>query len=183
MVQEIVRRNWADREGALDYIRKAGGRWRRDAVEELSPWELVKNLEEIDNIHSDDGEVLFHLGALRQEEGKLESAVSLFNRAIDAGYVEPEVWLRRGRAKRLAGDEAGGSKDALRALRTDGLQLHHIRQAMLLTTSEDTDDMVKSTAVNSLGVQERIRFAESTLVASSEKIQCRCANSDFGVRR
>ena len=170
VVQEIVRRNWADREGALDYIRKAGGRWRRDAVEELSPWELVKNLEEIDNIHLDDGEVLFHLGALRQEEGQLESAVSLFNRAIDAGYVEPEVWLRRGRAKRLAGDEAGGSKDALRALRTDGLQLHYIRQAMLLTTSDDTDDMVKSTAVNSLGVQESIRFAESTLVASSEKI-------------
>ena len=170
VVQEIVRRNWADREGALDYIRKAGGRLRREAIEEVSPWELVKNLEEIDNIHSGDGEVLFNLGVLRQEEGQAEFAVSLFNRAIEVGYVEPEVWLRRGRAKRLSGDEAGGSKDALRALRMDGLPLHHIRQAMLLTTSDDTDELVKSPAVESLGVQERVRFAESTLVASSEKI-------------
>lgn len=170
VVQEIVRRNWADREGALDYIKKAGGRWRRESMEEVSPWELVKNLEEIDSIHSADGEVLFNLGVLRQEEGQLELAVSLFNRAIEVGYVEPEVWLRRGRAKRFGGDEAGGSKDALRALQTDGLPLHHIRQAMLLTTSDDTDDMVKSPAVNSLGVHERVRFAESTLVASSEKV-------------
>lgn len=62
--REIVRRNSADRDGALDYIREARERWRGSAVHESIKADKV--LQKIEDAHSRDGEVLFFLGALRE---------------------------------------------------------------------------------------------------------------------
>ena len=98
IVREIVRRNSADRDGALDYIREARERWRGSAGHESIKADEV--LQKIEDAHSRDGEVLFFLGALREDEGRTEWAASLFDRAIDAGYDFPRAVLQAGSRQR-----------------------------------------------------------------------------------
>ena len=95
VVQEIVRRNLADRDGALDYIRRMSRLWRRRWREDESPQKMEEQLLNIENEHSDDGEVLLRLGMIREETRQLEQAGLLFDRAIKAGYDEVEVYLHR----------------------------------------------------------------------------------------
>ena len=119
VVQEIVRSNLADRDGALDYIRRMSRRGRRRWREDESPQKMEEQLLYIENEHSDDGEVLFNLGMIREETRHLEQAGLLFDRAIKAGYDEVEVYLHRAHVRAACNDADGASEDALRVLQSD----------------------------------------------------------------
>ncbi len=96
VVQEIVRLNPADREGALNYLNsiRAGevehiefiGRTRRGGMASEPPQQIDIKLQHIEEVHSDDGEILAKLGRLQRARGKPEPAELLFDRAIEAGY-------------------------------------------------------------------------------------------------
>ena len=60
-----------------------------------------------------------------------EQAELLFDRAIEAGYNEPEVYLRRARIRAGDDDLEGASKDALKVLQSDNLPPHLVRDAIL----------------------------------------------------
>ena len=90
VVQEIVRRNLADRDAALDYIRRTSNHWYRRGREDELSLQRHEQLLDIENEHSDDGEVLFRLGMIQVENQQLEQAALLFDRAV-------KVWVRRGR--------------------------------------------------------------------------------------
>ena len=62
LVREIVGRNLEDRDGALDYVRRAGERWRRRGRVFESPEKTNAKLDRIERLHADDGDVLFALG-------------------------------------------------------------------------------------------------------------------------
>ena len=70
IVQEIASRNWADRDGTLDYIRRAGRRSRWIEHESIQARE--KMLDDIEDTHSNDGEVLFRLSELGEADGRME---------------------------------------------------------------------------------------------------------------
>ena len=150
LVQEIVGRNLGDRDGALDYIRTAGERWRRRGGTHESPETLARKLKSIEKVHADDGEVLFALGTFMEEDRQQDRAGSLFHRAIEAGYSDPEMYLRLSRLRDSNGDRAGASEDAMRALQADNLPLPLIREAVRLVAPERSKDVPASKAVSSL---------------------------------
>ena len=96
VVQEIVMLNPADREGALNYMNSIREeeldnmdfirRTRRRGMESEPPQQTDRKLQQIEDAHSDDGEILAKLGRLRRDIGKPEQAELLFDRAIEAGY-------------------------------------------------------------------------------------------------
>ena len=159
IVREISGRNWADRDGALDYISRAAKRWRGNADESIQAREDM--LEKIEDAHSRDGEVLFRLGELRDSVRQPEWAVSLYNRAIDAGYDRPETYLNRARIRAENGDRAGASEDALHVLEFDEVSPPMVRDAILRTVSLTPAEIADSSAVTSLDLDDKIWLAST----------------------
>lgn len=122
LATDVVRLNLADRDGALEAIRRGPS---------------SSQLEEIEELHEDDGEVLFGLAELHRvmEEGVRwdmaaaeaafvedgaaaadEDSARLLDMALDAGFHTPQAYLARAHRRDSAGDAAGARQDALAAL-------------------------------------------------------------------
>ncbi len=158
LVREIVGRNLADRDGALDYIKGVAERWRRRGPMRESPEKTTVKLQQIEEKHATDGDVLFALGAFFENDGQQDRAASLFNRAIDAGCEEPEAYLNRARLR--SGDDAkGATDDALRVLGTENLPPPLVREAARLVSEARVGDVAESVAVTSLDADGRVWLA------------------------
>ena len=167
LVDEIVRRNLMDRDGALNYVKRLR---RRRRFEPDSRLLMNQRLEQIEKAHSSDGEVLFNLATLRDDDRNPGKALSLFDRAIEAGYEKPDAYLNRARVRSARGDIDGANEDARCVLQSANLAWHDVLDATLLAQSDDYGEFAESTAVTSLNPDERIQLA-SGLSSSSEKHQ------------
>ena len=162
IVREISARNWKDRDGALEYIRRAGRRWQwieDDSI--LTRGQMLQNIEEA---HSDDGDVLFRLAELREDDGQPESAALLVNQAIDAGYDQPDAYLKRSRIRSDNDDSDGACEDTWRVLNTDQVPPPMVREAIRrLARLGDcgSEDIVESTAVTSLELDDKVWLADT----------------------
>ena len=87
------------------------------------------------------------------------AASSLFDRAIELGYDEPEVYLERARVRSRNNDPSGASEDALRVLQTDSVPPPLIWKAVSLTGLDKSEDAAASPAVMSIDVRERLSLA------------------------
>lgn len=159
IVREISGRNWADRDGALDYIGRAAKGWRGIADESIRAREEM--LEKIEDAHSNDGEVLFRLGELRDSVRQPEWAVSLYSRAIDEGYDRPQAYLKRARIRAETGDRDGASDDALRVLGSDQASPPMVREAILRTVSLTPTEIADSVAVTALELDDQVWLAST----------------------
>ena len=170
VVRELVRGNLTDREGALDYIGRAGRRRRRRGIEQESQRKMDETLRNIEELHSSDGEVLFMLGVLREDQRHLERAASLFDRAIQAGYKEPEAYLNRARVRADSGDSDGAHEDALQVLQSDRLPPPLVRAAIRLARPESPEGIAVSAAVTSLSFEDQFWLARN-LYGSREETE------------
>ena len=159
LVDGIVGLNLKDRIGALHYLRTVGEQWRSRGRTHESPETLSNKLKEIERAHAGDGEVLFALGTFMEEDREQDEAASLFHRAIEAGYANPEMYLRLARLRDDKGDRTGASEDAMRALQADNLPLPLIREAVRLVAPERTGDIAATKAVVSLDASDCIWLA------------------------
>ena len=159
IVREITARNSADRDGALDYIRRAGRRSRWIEHESIQTREEM--FEEIENTHASDGEVLFRLGELGEADGRTEWAASLIDRAIDAGYEQPNAYLKRARIRANNQDREGACDDAWRVLKSDQVPPPMVREAIQWMASCVPKELVESTAVRSLKLEEKFWLART----------------------
>ena len=152
---EIMRLNAEDRDGALDYIMKIQHIWRTPGSR--TPSKAEQHLQMIESTHADDGQVLFRLGSLRTDDGNLGDAEALFTRAIDAGYREPEVYLRRAAIRRSEyADSDGASKDAMDALYADRASPAQVRRAISMVRPQDLVHVAGTPAVSALPPGERV---------------------------
>ena len=162
IVQEISARNWNDRDGALEYIRRASRRWRR--IEEDSIRTREDMLEKIEEVHSSDGEVLFRLAEIRETDRQPERAVLLVNQAIDAGYEQPEAYLKRARIREDNHDSDGASEDTRRVLESKRVAPPIVREAIRLSARLGTyvpGEIFESTAVRSLDLDGKSWLADT----------------------
>lgn len=159
LVNEIVGRNLGDRDGALEYVRQARRRRLGGATHETAD-EIDRNLGRIERVHAGDGEVLFALGTLLDDEGLRERAGSLWDRAIEAGCVDPEAYLRRARSRDAGGDSAGACEDALRMLQVRDLPHSLVLDAARLVPAERAGDVAASAAMKSMDADGRIWVAD-----------------------
>ena len=159
IVREIVGHNLADRDGALDYIERTGRLWRRERMAYETPTELSENLRRIEQVHSKDGKVLFALGEFREHDPRVDRVASLFDRAIDLGYCEPEVYLQRARVRARNNDLAGAAEDAFLVLQGDGVPPPLVWEAVSLAGLDESQDVANLPAVASLDAGDRLSLA------------------------
>lgn len=159
IVREIVGHNLADRDGALEYLARTRQLWRRSRMAYESPKELRDRLGSIEQIHSKDGEVLFALGEFRERDPRVERVASLFDRAIEAGYREPEVYLQRARVRARDKDLGGAGEDALRVLQGDRVAPPIVWEAVSLARPDRSEEVARSPALASLDVEDRVSLA------------------------
>ena len=160
VVDQIATRNLDDRDGALSYIQRIGMPRRRRRTVYESQDDLEKRLHRIEKTHAKDGEILFELGRLREDDPRTEPDAQLFDRAIQLGYRQPDVYLQRARVRARNDDRSGASEDALRVLQTDGIPPPLIWRAVSLIEPDESEAAAASPAVSSLGVRERVALAE-----------------------
>ena len=162
IVREISARNWNDRDGALEYIRRAGRRWQwieGDSI--LTRGQMLQNIEEA---HSGDGDVLFRLAELREDDGQPESAALLVNQAIEVGYGQPDAYLKRSRIRAENHDPDGSREDTWRVLNSDQVDPPMIREAIrrLARLGECVpEEVVEATAVTSLEPDGKFWLADT----------------------
>ena len=167
LVDEIVSRNLKDRDGALAYVTRVRRGLRFESDSRLL---MNQRLEQIEKDHSSDGEVLFNLATLRDDDRDLAKALTLFDWAVEAGYEKPDAYLNRARVRSACGDIDGANEDVRRVLQSADLTWHDVLDAILLAQSDDYGEFAESTAVTSLNPYERIQLT-SGLSSSSEKNQ------------
>ena len=151
IVREISSRNSNDRDGALEYIKRANRRWRRTGGDSIRTREDM--LERIEEAHSDDGEILFHLAEIRETDRQPERAVLLVNQAIDAGYEQPEAYLKRAGVRENNRDLDGAIEDTRRVLASERVTPPMVREAIRLSARLEMympEEVSESTAVTSL---------------------------------
>ena len=151
VVDQVVRANIEDKDGALHYINEARG--SLDA-----PHDMEQKLTRIERHHARSGEVLFHLGELASEEGNWGRAKSLFDRTIEMGYEVPTCLLARARVLDRAGKQNVASEDAKRVLLAADLLPHVVRDAIRLARL-DAEDVGELPAVASLDGWAKIWLA------------------------
>ena len=161
IVQEIVSQNLEDREGALEYLRKSQRAVHSNSLRhESSEEDNQKLLDKIRNLHDSDGEVLFRLGVLKQEQWEPEQAAYLFGRAIERGYSKPQVHMRRARVLSVSGQSNEASAEALSALQSSDMPLQLIRHALMLVNPEESSRAVESPALALLSTPDRIDLVD-----------------------
>ncbi len=160
VVDEIVGRNLADRDGALDFLERTSRRWWRQRTADEPPSELKEKLQRIEDAHVTDGEVLFELGKFREDDPRVERKASLLDRAIESGYDQPDVYLQRARVRFRNHDLTRASQDALRVLQGNSVPAPLVWEAVSLIQPADSRDTAASPAVMSLDVGERLSLAD-----------------------
>ena len=170
IVREISARNPTDRDGALEYIRRSGRRWRSMLDDSAQAREQM--LERIEKAHSEDGEVLFRLSELRQADVQPELAAALIDQAIDAGYEQPVAYLQRSRFRAAEEDRDGAKEDIWRVLDCGQIAPPIVREAIGRLAKLGAcvpKEIVESTAVTSLDLEDSFWLA-STLDRTTEEI-------------
>ena len=150
IVREISIRNWKDRDGALEYIRRAGD--RRRWLEDDSILTRDDRLKKIEQAHQEDGEILFRIAELRESDRQPDVAALLVNQAIHHGYDQPEAFLKRSRFREDDKEIEGAAEDAWRVLESKHIVPPMVREAV--------------GCLARLGVREPQRIVESNAVAS-----------------
>lgn len=114
IVREVSTRNWNDRDGALEYIRRSSGhsRWMGEDSMASRDWRLDK----IEKAHKDDGEVLFRLAELKDSNLEHDSAALLLDQSIQHGFDQPEALLKRSRIREENDEHDGTVEDSWRVL-------------------------------------------------------------------
>ena len=160
IVREISTRNWNDRDGALEYIQRAGE--RRRWLEDDSILTRDERLVKIEEGHRDDGEILFRLAELRETDRQTESAAQLINQAIHHGYDRPEAFLKRSRFRADNGELDGAVEDAWRVLASEHIAAPMVREAiwrLVRLEKREPQRFVESNAVASLDLNGKFWLA------------------------
>lgn len=166
---EIMRLNAEDRDGALEYIKNIQRPFWASADSTRS--DTKEHLRTIEKNHLNDGEVLFHLGLLRFDEGDTGDASSLFSRAIDAGYQEPELYLRRAIIRRTElSDPDGASQDAINVLQSDQASAQQVRRAISMVAGKNLTQVIDSSAFMQLDLDEQIWIAAGLRKSKAEAV-------------
>ena len=166
---EIMRFNAEDRDGALEYIKNIQRPFWASA--DSTRTDTKEHLKTIEKNHQNDGEVLFQLGLLRSDEGDNGDASSLFSRAIDAGYQEPELYLRRAIIRRTElSDPDGAYQDAINVLQSDQATAQQVRRAISMVAGENLTQVTDSPAFVALNSDDQIWIAAGLNKSKAEAV-------------
>ena len=153
IVKEISTRNWNDRDGVLEYIKRAKerGPWFEDQF----IFTRDERIERIEKAHQNDGEVLFRLSEIVDSSRSPEWSAHLVDQAIHCGYRSAEAFLARSRFRTDNQELDGAAEDAWSVLDSDRIAPPMVREAircLVRLWRHDPQRLVASNAVRSLEI-------------------------------
>jgi tetratricopeptide (TPR) repeat protein len=114
LAREVIRRNPQDMEGALIFL----SRYNQERRLGLSALEAEIMLEKIEAEHVDDGDIQTQLAFLRMNEGALDDAKKILERAVEKEVTSAHSLVQRAYCRLLLKeDRRGAEADALRAMK------------------------------------------------------------------
>ena len=162
--REIMRNNPSDRDGALDYLEEIDeipGVRMNSSARMPSHARIEAHVSQIEKNHKRDGEVLFRLGLFRARYGSFEDSVTLFSRAIEGEYRNPEIYLHRATLRRRElNDKRGAIEDLLEIFNFTDVPFRYISRALAWLPSEELHAITDSRAIASM------TFGDRTMIAS-----------------
>lgn len=165
---EIMKHNPEDRLGALGYIHSVAsnalpvgyGSWHHSD-------DTNNHLDKIEKHHGSDGEVLFWLASCYDDD----DADVLYNRAIEANYRVPAVYLARALLRFRHGKRNDAEVDALRVLKSGRASRREVSRAVSLISSKELMRTMESSDGQALSPSLRYRIASTRLVYSQEQLR------------
>ncbi len=162
IVREFTACNRKDRDGAPDYIKRGARRykWRYDN----SIQEREDRLQEIEQTHQSDGEILYRLAEPGEYDRQPDSAEQLVNQAIASGFDQPEAFLKRSQFREYNNDSDGAAEDVWRVLDSEQLSPFMVREAVgrLKRLKEWNPQKISvSRAVATLDLADKLWLAET----------------------
>jgi MinD-like ATPase involved in chromosome partitioning or flagellar assembly len=147
LAKRIRRSNIEDREGALDFLEEVAMRRPRSRAADFE-----EHVQQIIDVHSDDGEVLRQVARLRKRQRKWQDALALLNQAISKGLVDSDSLLARSELRVTAGDKNGAVSDLKQALALPEAPYFDIEAAarLLIELGGEPELLLQSPAVASL---------------------------------
>lgn len=150
---EIIRYNPQDRDGVLDFFDRIDSSapfstspesWKRDQDT------IKRHIELVEETNWDDPDVLYRLGVHSDRHGNSREAAELFERAIDAGYKRPRVFLKLAQLRQGDLDDMEGAFEAASiVLDTPTASPVHILQALRILGSEKMMNAVARSRLSS----------------------------------
>ena len=161
LATRIVGRNLADRDAAMRFLNRANSSFRRIRGRvQGTGLRFSEEIRKIEDLHRDDGEIVFLLGKFAAGQGTLEDAESLLDRSIDElDYREAEVYLERARTRDLLGDSGSAEEDSEAVLAQIEVPYPLVLQAMRHIRDDATQRATTSAAVLRLSGKEQLRLA------------------------
>ncbi len=162
IAMEIMRHNPEDREGVIDLLEQL------DPIPYLTPsrrnwarrlFEADKELETIAKTFQEDGDVLFRLASLRYRLGRANATADLLDQAIEAGFDNPEVFLKRAQVRSNdLQDPEGAHQDAMRVITSGSATADQVLQALNILGADNihVDDLSE---LSSMLPEERVHLA------------------------
>lgn len=147
-------------------------RWRRVFRETWAGGRLAeinKNLKTIQRSHWNNGEVLFRLGSYRYWEGQPEEAAELFDRSIEAGYRNPEVYLSRAQIRQQELESPEGARaDATMVINSPESEPDQVLEALNIIGAENLEETSDLTGLYSRFPIDQITIAEQLNASRAE---------------
>ena len=162
-VDELVRNNPEDRDGALAFLSDVSHRTEQAATElGVSPKDLEERFENIRSLHSLDGEILYRLGSIRHRQGRIPEALALVTKSIECGYANSGAFLRQSDLASATGDNNAARLYIGKALASTDLTYFQANRAVRMLWALDPtalETVTDSPAIAALDVGGQLQLA------------------------
>ena len=161
----IIKGNTEDRDGAMAYIHSVTQDHRLPQhLPEEQLTEIDSHIAQIENMHSTDGEVLFHLARWHSDDERREA---LLTKAIEAGHRMPADYLpfahlRRAVVRHRQGNRTAAKNDAMQVLML-GAPERTSRMAISLISKTDLKKLLSRTKNQLLSPGMQLEAASNRL--------------------
>ena len=166
-------RNPQDPEGALKFL-KGFSSPHEFSTRTMAPIDVLEShIEEIESNHPENGEILFELGNVRNEQGKFEDAYLHFERSRQKGYDHQILNLSMASNLLILGRTDEANAELLSLLQRDDAHSEAVAFAVRRLKSADIcllELLPEAPALNNLTVDEKASIA-GELFESSEGLE------------
>jgi MinD-like ATPase involved in chromosome partitioning or flagellar assembly len=125
---QIVDYNDEDPEGVVRFLKRIGSPFNTVLPRGVKVFE--EKLQSIQRNHGKNGEVAFRLGLIRKNQARLDEAVSLLDRAVDAPSFAAVAYLERATCRLMQGKPQEAIRDVTESLHSSGLKVQEVCRAI-----------------------------------------------------
>lgn len=154
LVQAIRRGNAEDAEGAKAWLRDIRREIRSSHMLQRTVTKVDAHLDEIQRLHSDNGELLFLIAEILRRQGKHEQAVLVLDSAASTGFQTPQLWLELAECHLLTDEDHEQVIRAIDSLLADpkasAYQVNHAVQLLVQVDSRRVLGVPEAPAIKSL---------------------------------